>query len=98
MLGFLIASVIITWVTVAVSYADFRKTVTPDLIAPIKNLRTWAFIFCFFSIGLTTRVRELAAAGARPFWAFTSGVVVNVVLGFILSTIVFATHWAQLAP
>jgi len=97
-IGFLLASVIITLVTVSVSYADFKKTVTPDLVAPLKNLRTWAFIFCFLSIGLTTRVRELAGAGARPFWAFTSGVLVNVVLGFLLSTIVFAAHWAQLAP
>ena len=95
-LGFLIASLIITAVTAQASYGDFKKTVTPDLVAPIKNLRTWAFIFCFFSIGLTTRVRELAAAGARPFWAFTSGVLVNVLLGFVLSAIVFAAHWANL--
>jgi len=97
-LGFLVASLIITAVTASVSYGDFKKTVTPDLVGPIKNLRTWAFIFCFFSIGLTTRVRELTGAGGRPFWAFTSGVAVNVVLGFILSTIVFASHWAHLAP
>jgi uncharacterized membrane protein YadS len=95
-LGFLLASLLVTWVTGAASYADFKKTVTPDLVAPLKNLRTWAFIFGFLSIGLTTRVRELAGAGSRPFWAFTSGVAVNVLLGLLLSAIVFAAHWASL--
>ena len=95
-LGFLIASLVVTAVTAQISYADFKKTVTPDLVGPIKNLRTWTFIFCFLSIGLTTRVRELATAGAKPFWAFTSGVLVNVLLGFLLSTLVFAAHWGSL--
>ena len=69
---------------------------TPELVAPVKTLRTWAFIFCFFSIGLTTRVRELAAAGSRPFWAFTTGVVVNVVIGYVLSVQVFNSYWMSL--
>ena len=60
-------------------------------------MRTWAFIFCFFSIGLTTRFRELAHAGAKPFWAFTTGVAVNVVLGFVLSVMVFGSHWSSLS-
>src|SRR4029077_8395679 len=85
--GFLLASLIITWVTASVSYGDFKKTTTPDLVGPIKNLRTWAFIFCFLSIGLTTRLRELASAGLKPFWAFTTGVAVNVALGFLLSAV-----------
>jgi uncharacterized membrane protein YadS len=68
------------------------------LVAPIKDLRSWAFIFCFLSIGLTTRFRELAAAGTKPFLAFTSGVIVNVVLGFLLSAVVFASYWTNLAP
>lgn len=65
-------------------------------MAPIKDLRTWVFIFCFFSIGLTTRFRELARAGARPFLAFTIGVAVNVILGYLLSVWVFAAHWRHL--
>jgi uncharacterized membrane protein YadS len=59
-------------------------------------LRTWAFTFCFLSIGLTTRWRDLASAGSRPFLAFTSGVIVNVLLGFLLSVIVFGNYWAAL--
>jgi uncharacterized membrane protein YadS len=49
------------------------------------------------SIGLTTRFRELASAGARPFLAFSAGAVVNVIVGFLLSAVVFAAHWENLA-
>ncbi len=95
-LGFLIASAIITALASTVSFADYRKVLTPEVVTPIKNLRTWAFIFCFLSIGLTTRVREFASSGARPFWAFTIGVIVNVILGYFLSAVVFVQHWTNL--
>jgi hypothetical protein len=45
---------------------------------------------------LTTKVREFAAVGARPFYAFTAGVAVNVALGFVLSTQVFSEFWTRL--
>jgi len=96
-IGFALASIFITAVASQYSFEDYEKIVKPMLVAPIKTLRTWAFIFCFFSIGLTTRFRELASTGAKPFWAFTGGVVVNVILGFVLSTIVFADYWMNLA-
>jgi uncharacterized integral membrane protein (TIGR00698 family) len=95
--GFIIASLIVTFAAQNTSLADYNKLVTPSLVAPIKDLRTWAFIFCFLSIGLTTRFRELASAGRKPFAAFTAGVVVNVALGFILSAFVFVAHWTDLA-
>lgn len=95
-LGFAVASLIVTAIAGQYTMADFDKVVTPELIAPIKTLRTWAFIFCFLSIGLTTRFRELAAAGAKPFLAFTTGVAVNVVIGFVLSVLVFAGYWSSL--
>jgi uncharacterized membrane protein YadS len=94
--GFLLASLLITLVTASASYAQFKSSFTPDLVGPIKNFRTWAFIFCFLSIGLTTRLRELAIAGWKPFWAFSAGVAVNVVLGFVLSVLVFYTYWSHL--
>jgi len=96
-IGFFVASLIVTWVTRDCAMADFNKIVNPGLVAPIKDLRSWAFIFCFLSIGLTTRFRELASAGVRPFIAFTSGVVVNVILGLVLSAWVFASYWTNLA-
>ncbi len=96
-IGFMAASIFITIIASQFSFSDYNKIVKPQLVNPITTLRTWAFIFCFFSIGLTTRFRELASTGAKPFWAFTGGVVVNVTLGFILSAIVFGTYWSHLA-
>jgi uncharacterized membrane protein YadS len=95
-LGFLAASVIITLVSRGYSYADYRKLVLPSLVTPLQSLRVWAFTFTFLSIGLTTRIKDFAAVGARPFYAFTAGVVVNVALGYVLSTQVFVDFWTRL--
>lgn len=95
-LGFAVASLFVTAIASGYTREEFDAVVTPDFVAPVRTLRTWAFIFCFFSIGLTTRFRELASAGARPFWAFTSGVVVNVIIGFVLAVLVFGSYWATL--
>jgi uncharacterized membrane protein YadS len=95
-LGFLIASALITLVSKGYDYASYKKEVLPGLVAPLQALRTWAFTFAFLSIGLTTKIREFAAVGARPFYAFTLGVLVNVVLGFVLSTQVFGEFWSRL--
>jgi uncharacterized membrane protein YadS len=95
-LGFLAASLILTLVSRGYTYAEYKKDLVPGLVAPLQSLRTWAFTFAFLSIGLTTRLREFAAVGARPFYAFTIGVLVNVILGFVLSTQVFAEFWNRL--
>jgi uncharacterized membrane protein YadS len=95
-IGFFLASAVITTVTTQYSLEDYNRIVIPNLIGPIRDLFTWTFIFCFFSIGLTTRFRDLAAAGPKPFGAFTAGVAVNVVLGFILSVYVFGFYWEAL--
>jgi uncharacterized membrane protein YadS len=95
-IGFLVASIFITLVAQRVGHAQFGRAATTDLVTPIKNLRTWAFAFGFLSIGLTTRLRDLARVGVRPLLAFSSGVVVNVALGFVLSVLVFGGYWAHL--
>lgn len=95
-IGFFLASLLISWATRSYSLAEFSKQVTPALVGPIKDLRSWSFIFCFFSIGLTTRFKDLASAGRKPFLAFSAGVAVNLVLGFLLTVVVFASHWANL--
>jgi uncharacterized integral membrane protein (TIGR00698 family) len=92
-LGFLIASALVTLLSAGYSYDEYKKVVEPNLVAPLKDLRSWAFIFCFFSIGLTTRFREFAGVGSKPFFGFTAGVAVNVILGFLLSAVVFARYW-----
>jgi uncharacterized integral membrane protein (TIGR00698 family) len=95
-LGFLIASAVVTLVSRGYDYAAYKKEVLPALVGPLQAFRTWAFTFAFLAIGLTTRLREFASIGARPFYAFSIGVAVNVLLGFILSTQVFAGFWDRL--
>ena len=48
------------------------------------------------SIGLTTRFHDLHAVGWKSFWTFTVGVAINVVLGYILSVLVFGSYWAAI--
>jgi uncharacterized membrane protein YadS len=95
-LGFLLASIVVTLITHSYSYTEYRKSVLPGLVAPLQVFRVWALTFAFLSIGLTTRIRDFAAVGRRPFYAFTVGVVINVILGFILSTQVFGSFWIRL--
>jgi uncharacterized membrane protein YadS len=95
-IGFVIASALVTWIASHYSLADYRKVVTPGFVAPITALRTWAFIFCFLSIGLTTRLRLLSATGVKPLLAFTAGVVINIAIGYALSAHVFASYWNSL--
>ena len=95
-LGFLLSSLIVAWVDSSYPAADFKRVLDPELIGPLKNLRIWAFTFCFLSIGLSTRWRDLAAVGSKPFVAFTAGVIVNVILGYFLSVVVFGKYWSTL--
>ncbi|HEY1722129.1 MAG TPA: putative sulfate exporter family transporter [Magnetospirillaceae bacterium] len=95
-LGFIIASIIVSIAASGHAFADYNKTLGAAVVAPVKDLRTWAFTFGFLSIGLSTRFSTLAKAGRKPFLAFTSGVAVNVVLGFLLSAVVFAGYWTTL--
>jgi uncharacterized membrane protein YadS len=95
-LGFLLASLLVTWFAHGYAYGQYKASVLPGLVAPLQALRTWAFTFAFLSIGLTTRVREFVSVGIRPFLAFTVGALVNVLLGFFLSTRVFGAFWSGL--
>ena len=65
----------------------------PKVLEPIAKLRSWAFVLCFLSIGLTTRFKDLVTFGMKPFWAFTIGVLINVPLGYFLTTVVFQNYW-----
>jgi len=96
-LGFLAASFLVTAITAsAKTYADFMGAFSAQLLGPIKNLRTWAFIFTFLSIGLTTRVRDLKGVGTKPLLAFTAGVIVNVLIGLLLSAVMFSSDWEDI--
>jgi hypothetical protein len=74
----------------------FESQLRTLVIVPIKKLRSWAFVLCFLCIGLSTRFKDLATFGLKPFWAFTIGVLVNVPLGYILTTKVFVDYWRAL--
>ncbi len=74
----------------------FESELKAKAIGPIKALRSWAFVLCFLCIGLSTRFKELATFGLKPFYAFTIGVLVNVPLGYLLTTRVFVDYWRGL--
>jgi uncharacterized membrane protein YadS len=95
-IGFVIASAIVTIISHGYSDPDYKKILQPSLVAPLQALRTWAFTFAFLAIGLTTRFREFVSVGGKPFYAFTTGVVINIVLGYVLSTQVFVDFWTRL--
>jgi hypothetical protein len=40
--------------------------------------------------------REFAPAGVKLFLAFTAGVVINLILGFVLSVLIFGHYLATL--
>lgn len=91
-IGFFVASIITTLLIASVD-ANTAKAINSTVIAPVKELRTWAFIFTFLSIGMTTRFKELTSVGWKPLAAFTTGVIVNVPLGYILSVLVLGGYW-----
>ncbi|MBF0589797.1 MAG: putative sulfate exporter family transporter [Magnetococcales bacterium] len=95
-IGFFVASIIVSMAVAQYDEVTFQEVVKPELLAPLGALRGWAFIFCFLSIGLTTRFRELKAVNMRSFSAFSIGVVINVITGFILSVYLFGEYWASL--
>lgn len=92
-LGFLVASVAVTVILASLD-AKVGTRFSKEAIGPLKTLRGWAFTWTFLSIGFTTRFRELTRFGWRPFAAFALGVLVNVPLGYWLSTSVFAAYWS----
>jgi uncharacterized membrane protein YadS len=97
-LGFAVASLLITWAADGHSFADFSIVTRPRLIEPIDTLRNWAFTFSFLSIGASLRIRKLAPVTGNAFVAFSVGVLVNLVLGFVLSSMVFGSYWNGIRP
>ena len=94
-LGFFIASLLTTAV-ISVLNADAGKAYSAEALKTLKDLRGCFFTLTFLSIGLTTRFRELAAVGLKPFFAFAVGVAINLPLGYWLSNHVFDAYWRSL--
>ena len=91
-IGFFIASIFTTLVIMMVD-TKIGKGFSKDALGIVKNLRGWTFTWTFLAIGFTTRFKELTSFGWKPLAAFTIGVIINVPLGFWLSTVVFAEYW-----
>lgn len=91
-LGFFVASIFTTLVIVTLNTAG-SNLYSKEIISAIKSLRGWIFTWTFLAIGFTTRFRELTSFGWKPLAAFTIGVLINIPLGYILSTSVFASYW-----
>ena len=94
--GFLLASVFMTWLAYDVSLADYNTVLKPAVTGPLTVLRNWAFTFSFLSIGLSTRIFSFGASSGNAFLAFSVGVAVNLVLGYLLSAVVFESYWTAL--
>ena len=94
--GFFLASVIMSIASSFLGEDAYDSSLKPLVITPVKTLRTWTFIFTFLAIGLTTRFKEIFQFGWKPLLTFTCGVVVNVPLGYFLSTVVFRSYWISL--
>jgi uncharacterized membrane protein YadS len=96
-LGFMVASLVMTLATRSSSLSDYNRLAGPALLAPLTALRGWLFTFSFLSIGLSTRLGSFHHVTGNAFLAFSVGVVVNVVLGFLLSAVIFESYWSSLA-
>ena len=90
-IGFLLAAGVMSLLTLRLTPA-----LRHDLLVPLVGLRTWAFTLCFLAIGLNTRFRQLLAVERRVVLVFSAGVAFNLVVGYVLSTIVFGSQWAAL--
>lgn len=93
-LGFLIASVLVSLFTLnldSVSNQQFSK----EALGLIKTLRNWVFTWTFLCIGLNTQFKKIIAVGYKPFLAFTLGVMVNLPLGYLLSSYIFEDFWTN---
>ena len=91
-LGFMVASIIITILAASANVVT-SKAIDNNIINPIIELRNWTFILTFLSIGLSSRLKELASVGWKPFAAFSAGVLVNIPLGYLLSVVIMGNYW-----
>lgn len=83
-LAFVAASFLATmWLT---QYGpNFSGAVTANL----NSVRTWLFTLAFLCIGCNTKFEDIRSMGAKPIIAFTTVVVVNLIVGFIMAVLLF---------
>lgn len=83
-LAFLAASFLATaWTN------QYPKDFAPNVAAVLNTIRTWLFVLAFLCIGCNTKIQDIRSMGAKPIIAFTTVVVVNFVVGFIMAVLLF---------
>jgi uncharacterized membrane protein YadS len=90
-IGFLLAAGVMSLLTL-----QMTPMLRHHLLVPLVGLRTWAFTLCFLAIGLNTHLRQMLAVERRVLFVFSAGVAVNLVVGYVLSVIVFGAQWTAL--
>ncbi|WP_297375265.1 putative sulfate exporter family transporter [Acidiferrobacter sp.] len=90
-IGFLLAAGVMSFLTL-----QLTPVLRHHLLVPLVGLRTWAFTLCFLAIGLNTHFRQLLAVERRVVLVFSVGVMVNLVVGYVLSVMVFGGQWTAL--
>ncbi len=88
-LGFLVAAF-----TTSVLTRNVTPQVRTGILGPLVGLRSWAFVLCFLSIGLNTRIKQFFEIDRRTFAVFAVGVAANLIVGYLLSSTVFGPTWA----
>ena len=80
LVSFFVTSLVLMW---------GQPAVNAHITGVLNVFRTWLFTVAFLCIGLNTRLADVRAMGARPIIAFTAVVLVNLLLGFVLSHLFF---------
>jgi uncharacterized membrane protein YadS len=89
--GFALASILVSWAT------DFGAAAPPGMLGPVEALRDLLFALSLLSIGATVPLQNLAPAGGNAFLAVATGIVANLMVGFILAMFVFGWYWDALS-
>ena len=90
-IGFLLAAGVMSFLTL-----QLTPVLRHHLLVPLVGLRTWAFTLCFLAIGLNTHFRQLLAVERRVVLVFSVGVMVNLLVGYVLSVMIFGGQWTAL--
>ncbi len=83
-IAFLLVSFLATTWTV-----QYGKDFAPAVTANLTTVRTWLFVLAFLCIGCNTRIQDVRSMGSKPIIAFTTVVVVNLIIGFIMANLLF---------
>lgn len=94
-IGLFLASIITAFV-IHLLPGEFLNDYHKSVLGTLKNYRSWFFTLCFLCIGLNTNIKDLKDVGWKAFFAFTVGILVLVLVGYILSAYIFLDFWQSI--